>query len=194
MVEIHIRHAEASGEFGWGLTPTGTEQAKLAGDYIRKYFSADFQLALHSGSRRAVQTAEELGFPDLVWVKDERLREADWLGRPEPQDFLQWKEMSGRVANVCEELDTRFPTQNRLIVSHGGTMRMVRVYRERLGEDKFSTLFQSPYKYFTNCQLIIYTDEDPATGNITPDSLWVKSVCPWDESGRFGHDWIVVQL
>lgn len=192
MVEIHVRHGQASGEFGWGLTPIGIQQAELVGDYIRKHFPMDFKVSMHSGSRRAVQTAEKLGLSNLSWIKEERLREADWAGKPEPQDFMEWKKMYERVASVCEEVDKNFSNQNRIVVSHGGTLRMVRVYRENFDEEKFTALFQPPYKYFTNCQIIIYTNVDPATGKLTPNSLWVKSVCPWDETGRFGHDWLLV--
>lgn len=47
------------------------------------------------------------------------------------------------------------------------------------------------YKYFNNCQLIIYTNENPENGQVNFGRLWVKSVCPWSE-GQFGHDWLEI--
>lgn len=189
MIEIHMRHGEASTETGWGLTEEGQRQAATAAVYVQSHFSEAFSIGVHSGSRRAVETAQLLGLTGIEWAKDERLREVDWQGSPAPREFEPWSDMYMRVSAACEDWDANYANQNRIIVSHGGTMHMVRAYREQLIDTKFHLLFEEPFKCFTNCQMIIYTDQNPKEQAIDMDGMWVKSVYPWDLS-RFGHDWI----
>ena len=68
-------------------------------------------------------------------------------------------------------------------------MRLVRTYREGFEEGRFHELFEPPYKYFTHCQIIVYSDQDPSGSS--GEGLWVKLVCPWD-TGAFGHEWMKV--
>lgn len=192
MIEVHIRHGEASAETGWGLTEAGKRQAEAAAKYLHSHFPKVFNVGIHSGSRRAIETAQLLGLTDVEWVKDERLREGDWKGGPVPKEFTLWKDMYARISTVYKDWIARDTSENRIVVSHGGTMQMVRAYREGLIDSKFYLLFEEPCKYFTNCQMIIYTNEDPDSKIVEPDKLWVKSVCPWD-MGRFGHNWIEVR-
>lgn len=189
MVEVHIRHGQASSKTSWSLTEEGRIQAEAAADYLRANFPHFSPLGVHSGSRRAVETAQILGLADLEWSKDERLREADWKGAPEPSSFEPWAEMYTRVAAACESWDAQ--GGDLVVVTHGGTMRMVRAYREDLSGERFQSLFNEPYKYFNNCQMIIYSNENPANQSVELEKLWVKSVCPWD-MGRFGHDWMQI--
>jgi broad specificity phosphatase PhoE len=191
MIEIHIRHGAASAEAGWGLTEEGKRQAEAAASYLRLHFPQAFSVGIHSGSRRTVETARLLGLDDIEWVKDQRLREGDWKGEPVPREFELWKDMYARVSEVCKDWDAQDTNQNRVVVSHGGTMQMVRAYREGFIDSRFESLFEKPYKYFTNCQIIIYTDENPGDRNIDSKNRWVKSMCPW-EVNRFGHDWMQI--
>jgi len=190
MIEVHIRHGEASAETNWGVTEDGKRQAMTAAAYLRTHFPEGFTVGVHSGVRRAVETAELLGLSTISWRTDARLREAEWRGGIEPQGVSFWQEAYDRVAAACEDLDN-YKEDNKVVVSHGGTLRMVRAYREGLVGQRHELLFQAPYKYFTNCQMIIYSDKDPETGVLEPQRLWVKSVCPWNE-GQFGHDWLAV--
>jgi broad specificity phosphatase PhoE len=180
MIEIHLRHGAASAETGWSLTEEGKRQTEAAATYLRTHFPEAFSVSIHSGSRRAIETAQLLGLSSIKWVKDERLHEGDWQGKPVPREFKLWKDMYIRVSAACKEWDTQGTNQNRIIVSHGGTMQMVRAYREGLIDSRFHLLFEEPRKYFTNCQIVIYTDEDPHDRTINHEKLWVKSVCPWD--------------
>jgi broad specificity phosphatase PhoE len=191
MNEVYVRHGEASAEANWHLTQTGKNQAEAAAKYLRSHFPRGFNRGLHSGSRRAAETAELLGIANIEWAKDERLREANWNGMPVPREFASWKEMYNRVGAACGDWHVQNSDSSRIIVSHGGTMQMVRAYRESLIDSRFHLLFAEPYKYFTNCQIIIYSDENPNDGVIDNSKLWVKSVCPWDLS-RFDHDWMLV--
>ena len=192
MIEVHIRHGEASAETGWGLTKEGRRQVGTAAAYLQSHFSEAFSIAIHSGSRRAAETAQLIGLTGIQWATDDRLREADWQGNPVPREFEPWSDMYARVSKACKDWDVRYVNQNRLTVSRGGTIQMVRAYREQLIDTKFHLLFEEPFKYFTNCQMVIYTDQNPKGRTIKANGLWVKSVCPWDLS-RFGHDWIRVK-
>ena len=191
MIEIHVRHGEYSKDCGWGLTQEGKRQARSAAAYITEHFPNTFSAYIHSGSRRAKETALILQPAGSVWEEDRCLREIDWNSSPEPRKFAPWRGMFTRVAAACQSVDDSFDSKNRILVSHGGSMRMVRAFREHLEEENFPVLFTEPYKYFTNCQLIIYTDEDPEKGNNVDSKLWVKSVCPWNQN-HSGHDWLEV--
>lgn len=187
MIEIHIRHGEASSSNGWGLTEDGKSQVEAAAAYLRSYFSVNKTIGIHSGSRRAMETAQLLGL-GVEWLEDSRLQEVDWKGVPEPREFEPWLEMYTRVKAACKEWDANNGDSSRVIVSHGGTMKMIRAYREGLNGPRFSLLFEKPYKYFTNCQIIIYTNQNPYDEKSEAKDVWVKSVCPWNE--KFGHDWM----
>jgi broad specificity phosphatase PhoE len=181
MVEIHIRHAQASPQTG-RLTEEGENQAGIVGKYLRKEFDRPFKVALCSPSTRAAKTAELLRLPSLHWTTDKRLRELSGEG---------WDEGIARIGEVCEELDIQHSDQNRILVYHGDAMHAARAYREKFMGNRLRLLFEAPYKYFNNGQLIIYSDEDPESGAIHDGKRWVKSVCPWAE-GKFGHDWMSV--
>jgi broad specificity phosphatase PhoE len=174
-----------------GLDRRRQETGQAAAKYLHSRFPEIFNAGIHSGSRRAVETAQLLGLTDIEWMKDGRLRDGDWDG-PTPREFELWTDMYARISTVCKDWDTQSINENRIVVSHGGTMHMVRAYREGFVGSKFHLLFEEPYKYFTNCQIIIYTNENPDSQVVEPDKLWVKSVCLWNLE-RFGHDWIQVR-
>ena len=212
MIEVHIRHGQTSPETHWHLTEEGIEQARQAAEYLRRHFPGGFDLGIHSPSPRACETAELLGRKEFTWLADKRLKELD-EGRKKgdevprdmhmadpPWEHFSWRASSdaeswgdqlARLTSLYQEVDQKYPNKDRIFVSHGGTLRITRMYREGFTAETFSQLFREPYKYFTNCQIIIYSDEDPATGLASPETRWVKSVCPWDE-GKFGHDWLKV--
>lgn len=192
MVEVHVRHGQASAEAHWSLTAEGRRQAGAAAAYLKEHFPGGFDATIHSGLRRAVETARMVGSPDAIWIEDSRLIEADWGGQAEPRVFGPWQDMYARVAAACQDWDAEVSSRNRLVVSHGGTMRMVRAHREGLVGPRYPAMFEKPYKYFTNCQIVIYSRVDPATGVSNAAHQWVKSACPWNLN-HCGHDWLLVR-
>lgn len=180
MIEIHIRHAQASPHTG-KLTGEGVRQAQLAGQYIRDSFPRTFEHGFHSSSSRAIQTAELLSLPSTTWHTRNELAEK--------QAGEGWDEVLGRARSVMQELDNAYTGMNRILVYHGDTMHAMRAQRENFLGMRFALLFEAPYKYFNNTQLIIYTDEAPHGYDKRPATWWVKSVCPWTDA-TFGHDWI----
>ena len=183
MIEIHIRHGQASAETGQ-LTGEGRQQAVIAGQYIRDEFPRIFEHGLHSPSSRALMTAELLSLPDTKWRADKNLTEK--------RANESWDRVIDRAQTIARELDSKYSGTNRILVYHGDTMHGMRAHRENFLGVRFSRLFEVPYKYFNNTQLIVYTDETPEGRDTKTGSWWVKSVCPWAD-GKFGHDWIEIE-
>ena len=180
MIEIHLRHGQASPETGQ-LTDEGIRQAVIAGQYIRNEYPRGFGCSLHSPSSRAAKTAELLAVPNIDWKPDDRLIEK--------HSEESWAEVRVRCTKVAQEIDDTYAYDNRILVYHGEAMRAMRACCENFTGAHFWLLFEEPYKYFNNTQLIIYTDEPPDGQPAAPDTWWVKSICPW-ANGSFGHDWI----
>jgi broad specificity phosphatase PhoE len=182
MIEIHIRHGQASAETGQ-LTSEGKQQAILAGQYIRNEFPRIFEHGFHSPSSRAVKTAELLSFTDTLWKVNKNLSEK--------RADESWDQVIDRVRMITRELDSTYTSTNRILVYHGDAMHAMRAQRENFLGARFARLFEAPHKYFNNTQLIVYTDETPKGRAAKPGVWWVKSVCPWAD-GKFGHDWIEI--
>ncbi len=182
MIEIHIRHGQASAETG-RLTSEGERQAIIAGQYIRDEFPRIFEHGFHSPSSRAVRTAGLLSLPGIKWSVNKNLSEK--------QADENWDQVIDRTQIITKELDSVYPSANRILVYHGGAMHAMRAHRENFLGPRFVHLFEVPYKYFNNTQLIVYTDETPEGRAANPSTWWVKSVCPWADA-KFGHDWVEV--
>jgi broad specificity phosphatase PhoE len=86
MLEIHIRHGQSSHSSPYDLTEKGQKEARIAGEYLHSHFPEGFEVGLHSGSLRAKQTAELLGYPSSNWKADRRLGELRW-GEHTPVDL-----------------------------------------------------------------------------------------------------------
>lgn len=180
MIEIHIRHGQASPVTGQ-LTPEGERQAVIAVKFIRAEFPDPFHVGFHSPSSRAADTAKLLALPNITWEVESGLAEKQ-LGE-------NWNQMIDRIKSVDHNINAMRPQSNRVLVYHGDAMHAMRAWREGFMGPRFDRLFEEPYKYFNNAQLIIYTDEAPQGRSVLAGSWWVKSVCPWAE-GKFGHDWV----
>lgn len=182
MIEIHIRHGQASPQSGQ-LTEEGRQQAALAGQYIQDNFPPVFNYGFHSPASRAAKTAELLALPQTRWNVNHNLSEK--------QAGESWDQVIGRARAITRELNALHPNASRVLVYHGDALHAMRAYRENFLGPRFTMLFEAPYKYFNNTQLIIYTDETPEGSIAGPGTWWVKSVCPWAGT-KFGHDWIKV--
>ncbi len=176
MIEIHLRHGQASTETGQ-LTGEGVQQAIIAGQYIRDEFPRIFEYGFHSPSNRTIKTAELLSLPGTNWSVNNNLTEK--------RANESWDQV------ITKELNSLYPRSNRILVYHGDAMHAMRAHRENFLGARFAYLFEAPYKYFNNTQLIVYTDETPEGQASEPGSWWVKSICPW-ANGKFGHDWIEI--
>lgn len=132
------------------LTELGREQAKVAGERIRRQLDGQKICVYVSPYLRAYQTLEALNLGDLVerTIEEPRLREQDWANFQNPAEIADQKELrnayghffyrfregeSGsdvydRVSSFMETLYRHWSkpdyAPNTLLVTHGLTMRL----------------------------------------------------------------------
>ena len=202
------------------LTLRGRQQAAEAGKWIRENIAAQFQRYHVSEYVRAVETAALLELPDARWFKTPFLREReagefDNLTEVEKEqrfahymlarrnDAYYWKPPNGEsVVDVCLRVHRFLDTVHRdrcdesmVVVCHANVMQAFRVLLERLSQNRFNALINSedPRDRIHNCQVLHYTRQNPADpADIRPHPVWVRSVCPWDES-RSHNEWAKIE-
>jgi valyl-tRNA synthetase len=153
-----VRHGETdhnkekiyAGSTDIPLNETGLAQAMEAGEKLK---SEKIDLIITSDLKRARQTAEiiaeKLGVKEIIF--DDNLRErnggVEWEGKnleralytdPDyiPQGGESWQEVEARVRATFEKHRVNHRGKNVLIVSHGGTMRVIRSIIRKLTIDK----------------------------------------------------------
>jgi NAD+ kinase len=191
----------------WRLTPRGTEQARAAGDWLRRHVAPTFDRYYVAEYLRAMETAAHLGFPDAGWRCEFYLRERDWG----VFDLLSWQERRDRygedlkrreldtffwtppggesMADLCLRIDRVLDTLHRggadkrvILICHGEVMWSFRVRLERMSQECYRELDASRDMRLKihNCQVLHYTRRDPDSGAVSPYLDWLRSVCPWD--------------
>lgn len=176
------------------LTDKGREQARMAGEFLRKEFFADgrgFDRYYVSEYLRAKETAGLLDLPGAEWYCDFNLTERDWgdmdicseeerevkfgaeLRRRQVEPFF-WRPPGGEsFAQLCLRVDRVLDTLHRvgagkrvIIVCHGEVMRAFQVRLERLSQARFKNLVFSnlPADRIHNCQVTHYTRNNPPFG------------------------------
>lgn len=191
----------------WRLSNKGIEQAKIAGDWIQKNVSKEFERYYTSEYIRAMETSTLLDLENAVWFADFFLRERDWgdfdmlphkervnkyadaIRRREIDSFY-WTPPNGEsMADLCIRLKWILDTLHRecsdknvIMVCHGEVMWGFRVLLERIPQEAFIELDSSDDEKnrIHNCQVIQYSRKNPKTGEISPYLNWFRSVCPWD--------------
>jgi NAD+ kinase len=170
----------------WRLTPRGEEQARAAGDWLRRHVSHAFDRYYTSEYLRSIETAALMGFDDATWFCEFYLRERDWG----VFDLMSFQERRERYADDMRrrELDTFFwaPPNGESMATL--CLRIVmwafRVRLERMSQERYRELDQSREAAVKlhNCQVLHYTRRDPESGATSPHLDWVRSVCPWGAS------------
>jgi NAD+ kinase len=199
------------------LTDKGKKQAKAAGQWLRENGFAHFDRHYVSEYARALETAALLDLPDASWYMDFQLRERSYglmdiipdsirkerfaehmrlrnihlFYAPLP-DGESMAEACDRVRNnVIATLHREMSDKRVIIVSHGETIRAIRVVLERMPADLYHSVDKEDPPWFKigNGQVIHYTRVDPNNPeNILPYPGWVRSVNPYDPPYA-GHDW-----
>lgn len=189
----------------WRLTNKGRNQARQAGEWIKRNIGTDFFRYYASEYLRAMETAALLELPNANWYVDFYLRERDWgamdLMTDEARhkkyaeelamrkiDSFYWCPPRGEsMANLCRREDKILETLHRecadkkvIIVCHGEVMWAFRVRLERMLQGRFKELDTSshPFDRIHNCQILHYSRRHPETGEIEPYINWFRSVCP----------------
>jgi NAD+ kinase len=205
----------------WRLSEKGREQAKIAGEWLKKNRgeAEGFFRCYTSEYIRAMETAALLDIKDALWYSDFYLRERNWgdLDRLSIKDReeqyaqsmkereiepLYWTPPNGEsLADVGLRVDRLFQTLHRecenkdvVVVCHGEVMRMIQVRLERLSQEKFNEIENSKNEKdkIHNGQIIWYSRVNPENEiDIRPWTSWVKSVCPWDET-KSSNEWRLI--
>jgi len=194
------------------LTSKGIEQAKIAGEWIKKNIGEKFDRYYTSEYVRAMETSALLNLPDSVWLTEIMLRERDKglmdnksheekkrmfseeLERRKRDAFF-WAPPGGEsLADVCIRVEHTFHTLRRdcsnqkvIIVCHGEVMRAFRIRLERLSQSRFHQLNTSsdPRDHIHNAQVLHYTRIHPVTGQVYPYFRFMRSTCPWSEENSY---------
>ncbi len=192
----------------WNLTPKGEEQARIAGEWIRKNIhDGNFDGHYASTYRRARRTAGLLGLPNARWKLRDYIREHDWGNLDVMTDAERWekypdamkkREINGFYfgapggesladvlirarAGIFATLYNKLPNKTGIIVSHGNMMWPFRMIMEDLLPEQYSALKakKAPEDKMNNCQILQYTRVNPVTGEISEKFGWRRTVCPW---------------
>lgn len=171
------------------LTDKGIEQAKIAGDWIRKNIKTEFDGFCASPCLRALETAAWLQIPFAHWRPEFYLRERDWgdldivsdqekrtiykeAMEKRKTDGFFWRvlniepmsDVCLRVDRAIQKIARKYNGKNVIIVCHGETMWALRMILEGLPPWEYARLEASPDKKnrILNCQILQYTREEPA--------------------------------
>src|SRR3989344_1829370 len=198
------------------LTNKGIEQAKIAGDWIKKNIQMPFDRFYVSDYIRAKETAHYLNLPKANWRVEYQLRERDKAlmdncpadeqkrlfemeqRQHEMDPFLACPAGGGesfpmlclRVkAGFIEHLARECSDKRVIAVCHGHVMRALQLELENLGHDDFIRLNSSekPEDKIYNCQILWYTRRNPDSLNtIMPNLTAVRSISPSGNVGDYG--------
>lgn len=202
------------------LTSRGRDQAASAGNWIRNEFPQGFDRYYVSEYVRAMETAGLLNLPKATWYSDFYLREQDYgeldilppeemeakyadALRHRDRDAFYWKPPGGEsIADLCLRFDRLLETlgrecagKNVIVVCHGRVMWAARIRLERLSSTRYIELHdhsKNPLDQINNCQVLHYSRQNPATGEIGPHIDWMRSVCPTDPS-RSRNEWVKIE-
>ena len=198
------------------LTNKGIEQAKMAGEWLKKNVQAPFDRFYVSDYIRAKETAFYLDLPQAEWRVEYQLRERDKAlmdncpvdeqkklfemeQRQYDMDrFLSYPAGGGEsIPLLCLRLKADFLShiarecsdKRVIVVCHGHVMRALQLELENLGHDDFIRLDSSkkPEDKIRNCQILWYTRRDPNLGKVVSNHLVaVRSISPSGEKGDYG--------
>lgn len=209
--EFRERHSRT-----FRLTDKGIDQAKSAGEWLKKNIHMPLDRFYVSDYVRAKETAYYLNLPQAEWRVEYQLRERDHaLMDNVPEDekaklfkleqhqyeldpFLSYPAGGGESipmlclrmkADIIAHLAREAFDKSVLIVCHGHVMRALQLELENLGHDDFLRLDKSEdlRDKIRNCQIMWYTRRDPETKKVSGTHLVaMRSITPWDPKGDFG--------
>lgn len=202
--EFRDRHVST-----WKLTDKGIDQAKAAGNWIKKNIPGEFDFYLVSAFVRARETAAYLQLNNAQWEIDPYLIERDHgdfdgmtdaqkkekfganLARRAMQEFY-WRPPNGetrieaglRWDRIMHSLTNRHSDHKVIIVAHETLIEAALIRRLHWTVEEFCQWkeLNDPATKIHNCQVIHFSRRDPNTGKILENIRWWRSVNPWDLS------------
>lgn len=193
----------------WHLTDRGIQQARAAGEFLRREAKLPFDVYLTSEWVRAMETAAYLEIPHAQWhpylyLRERSMGELEALPHKEKvarfgaslemrkrYPYLwradrgeAFEDISLKWDRIQQILHRKYAMQRALVVSHEGVLWEARHLIERLLIRDMDRLLssQDPKDGIHNCQIIHYTRRNPETGQLSAHLDWVRSICPWDLS------------
>jgi len=208
--EFKSRHTSC-----YRLTDVGRQQAKAAGEWLRKNVGS-FDKYYSSEYVRAMETAALLDL-EGPWISDFFLRERDQgvlakVSKKErtekfahevakrDQDVFYFAPPGGEsIANAClrvnhvlSELRSHCAGFKVIAVCHGNMMWGFRLCIEFMNQERFRELNSSPETKLQNGVIIHYSRRHPETGEISATLDWMRIVCPWHMDMSVQKDWVRV--
>jgi broad specificity phosphatase PhoE len=201
------------------LSLAGREQARAAGDWLRRNDLAAFDRFYVSPHARTAETAGMLALGG-AWALDVRWRERDWgefgvlnavereerfavSQRLREQHAWYWcppggeslaTGVHGRFRDILDTLHREAAGQRVLAVTHGEMIDVARFVLERLTPEEWLAQESDPRFKVRNCQILHYTRRDPDGGGLDPRLRWMRAICPWDETQSWrGGQWTEIQ-
>lgn len=187
--EAYADLVNARADWRHRLTPTGVEQAKRAGEWIRQNLGGleSFDVLYFSPFIRTRETAAYLsGNESVRWTHEDRVIERDWgefgrLTRADQQKYFPFvakekklnpwyarltggeslMDVYSRVRDMQGTLAREYPGGRALFVTHGDTMNVWRYAIERMLPEEWEELDKDSNYAFKNCSVLQYTRVNP---------------------------------
>lgn len=206
------------------LSPKGSKQARVAGDWLRENGLADFQRFYVSPHTRTRETAGNLHLGGQ-WRVDDRWRERDWgelaaLTKKEQEERFPesmklkkqnewyWKPAGGeslatgvraRFTAIMDMLyrknDDGNITDDVVAVAHGELIRVALFVIEQMTPDQWIKMDKDPAYKIQNCMIVHYSRVNPHSGEESKNFTWRRVICPWDNTLSWNNgEWTEIGL
>ena len=202
------------------LSPLGIEQAKAAGDWIRREIGsmASFDVVYVSPFMRTFETAcYAAGDEDIKLTPEDRIIERDWglFGKHSKKDQQQFypetyrnkkenplyarldggespMDVYARIRDMDGTLHREYPEGQVLMFTHGDFLEMMRYVRERMLPEQWVEMVGDPFYDFRNVSLLDWSRVNPEDPDDVRDKLqWMRMIHPTaPELSPFGGQWI----
>lgn len=202
------------------LSQEGVEQAKIAGDWIRRNLGgvAAFDFRYNSPFIRARETAGYISGDDpSEWIFDDRVVERSWgiygaLTKAEREEMFSlttkmyklspWYvkleggesryEVSNRFRDFQSTLHREAADKKVIVVTHGDYMGIARYNLERMLPEEFEQMEHDRTQTIRNCNIMHYSRVNPEDPeDIREKIAWRRMTDPIDESrSPFGGEWV----
>ncbi|HRC28251.1 MAG TPA: histidine phosphatase family protein [Candidatus Saccharimonas sp.] len=218
-----VREIYARPDWMQRLSPLGIEQAKAAGNWIRREIGmlAGFDVIYVSPFLRTFETACYAAGEEVVQLTPEdRIIERDWglygqLSRDDQQrlypDTYRYKKLSplyarldggesimdayGRKRDMDGTLHREYPEGRVLMFTHGDTLSTDRYVAERMLPEEYIAMVRDPKFDFRNGSALDRTRTNPRDPeDIREKQYWMRIVHPTcPDLSPYGGEWIEVK-
>jgi broad specificity phosphatase PhoE len=209
---FHLRH-----DTHMRLSPTGVEQAKVTGEWLKANINPNFEHKYVSPLVRTAETAATLNLGD-GWILEDLLREREWGEHGTYSDEDQkklfkastmlkkqfawsWKPTGGeslstgvrlRVERTLDTLAKLQGTKDAILVTHGEFISVTRYVLEHLTPYEWVEKDVDKKYSIHNTMVYEYTRVNPQNSEDIRDNYkWRRATCVWDETKSHDNgEWV----